>query len=232
MDYNFNDLCSLARAGDLENFKGIIAHLFKSGGELSYRNMMDLSYQLLDDHQFEIFSILHQHPLIEDSTLENLINHCLMYEDFESSDFLLNQIKSPLTDLFEGRKIRDAYNNNKIESLIYLVNRFNNKKHTITVFNSLTDDDDWQRDAYSPQEAHHILSSYTGSLLDKESIFLLIPLLHSINLSYLELCKLVSPNEAQEIFCERDGFIKDVFMKGDIVGEGFESSLRRIVREI
>jgi len=175
---------------------------------LSYRHMMGLSCFLLDERQFDIFASLHWDPLIEDSHLDSLLNHSLLHNDDKAADFLIDQLKSPISYDFKEKHLEMALREHHIENMIYLINKFDDPEHTSSVFSELAMDEDENGERYSYRDVNYIMSSYTGSKLSKKDLFMILPLLEDIDLTFDELSVIVPSDVAQEIVCDRDSALK------------------------
>jgi len=206
MDYNdLEMLASLIDSGDVVAFKIHLSESINSIVKMRRSEKFHLSAHAIRKEQFEIFTFLNKNNKIKKGNpLVPLINVCLNEKKFKFADLLIGQIEKPATYAYMERQLHDSIEHNDVDSIVYLINTFNDPRLTAKTFQSLIDNQEYNETEYPVEKINEVITRYTGDNLHEQDFSMHISTLEGLGIDYETLGKIVKPELALPLYQEND----------------------------
>jgi len=206
MDYNdLEILVGHIDSGDVAAFKAQLSDSINTIVKMRRSEKFHLSAQAIRKEQFEIFTFLNENDEIKQgNSLTPLINVCLDEGKFKFADFLLNKIQKPFTRAYMERQIHDSIEHNDVDSIVHLINTFNDPRLTAKTFQNLLDNQEYNETEFPIEKINEVITHYTGDNLHEQDFSMHISTLEGLGIDYETLGKIVKPELALPLYQEND----------------------------
>jgi len=199
----FNDAI---KRGDMDDFVSIFEKELNGNPEFTQSRLEGFSYIALGAKNFVAFDVLFKHYSGDKKAwFSKLFGVMKNQEDYFVLEHLLSK-EEPLSREFMSIHLYDTFSEKRYTLLSYLINRFNYTDLTGDIFNRLSTYPKitGMPDPHKLSDIKAVLTSYTGSLLNKSKLNFILAAVPDLELSYHELSRLLPENQAILVFSEQD----------------------------